>query len=73
MIRTYKNTYGDGRVEYVEYEVDETTETTAYTAEQLSEMTNAELSAICTEMGISGSMTKANMIALILDKQNSIT
>lgn len=48
-------------------------ETTAYTAEQLNGMTNAELSAICSEMGISGSMTKANMIALILDKQNNIT
>lgn len=47
-------------------------EQTAYTAEQLSTMTNAELSAICTELGISGSMTKANMIALILDKQNNI-
>lgn len=47
-------------------------EQTAYTAEQLAEMTNAELSAILAEMGISGSMTKANMIALILDKQNNI-
>lgn len=43
-----------------------------YTAEQLAEMTNAELSVICAELGISGSMTKANMIALILDKQNNI-
>lgn len=43
-----------------------------YTAEQLSAMTNAELSAILADMGISGSMTKANMIALILDKQNNI-
>lgn len=43
-----------------------------YTAEQLEAMTNAELSAILAEMGISGSMTKANMIALILDKQNTL-
>ena len=55
--------------ELVEVPIDEPQ---AYTAEQLAEMTNAELSAILAEMGISGSMTKANMIALILDKQSNI-
>lgn len=52
------------------YELPQIEEQQGYTAEQLAEMTNAELSAICSEMGISGSMTKANMIALILDKQS---
>lgn len=54
--------------ELIEVPVEE--EPQAYTAEQLAEMTNAELSAILADMGISGSMTKANMIALILDKQS---
>lgn len=73
MKRTYKNTYGDGRVEYVEYEVEEAIEETehAYTAEQLEAMTSTELREICSEMGISGTMTKANMISLILGKQSN--
>lgn len=53
--------------EYIESAEDEA----AYTEERLSAMSNAELQAILADMGISGSMTKANMIALILDKQNS--
>lgn len=39
------------------------------TAEQLAEMTNAELSAILAEIGISTDMDKDNMIDLILYKQ----
>lgn len=70
MIRTYKNVDGKGNVTYVEYEVDETTET-AYTAEQLSAMTNAELEAICAELGINPNKNKANMITLIMEKQSN--
>ena len=44
-------------------------ETTTYTAEQLAEMTTAELKAICTELGISTHMDAENMITLIMDKQ----
>lgn len=46
-------------------------ETTAYTAEQLAEMTTAELKSICAELGISATMTKQNMIELILGKQTN--
>lgn len=42
---------------------------TTYTAEQLAEMTTAELKAICTELGISTDMDAENMITLIMDKQ----
>lgn len=71
MKRTYKNTYGDGRVEYVEYEVEEVAETeTTYTAEQLAEMTDEELQSICNSLGISTDMDKDNMISLIINKQN---
>lgn len=74
MKRTYKNIDGKGNVTYVEYEVEEVAETeTTYTAEQLAEMTNAELEVICAELGISTSMVKQNMIDLILVKQNSLT
>lgn len=74
MKRIYKNAYGDGRVEFVEYEIEEAIEEqTAYTAEQLEQMTSTELREICSEMGISGTMTKANMISLILGKQNEVT
>ena len=45
----------------------------AYTAEQLADMTTAELKAICTELGIATSMVKQNMIDLILGKQNNLT
>lgn len=73
MKRIYKNTYGDGRVEYVEYGIEEVAEEqTAYTAEQLEAMTAAELKSICAELGISATMTKQNMIDLILGKQNEI-
>lgn len=44
----------------------------AYTVEQLEPMTSAQLRDICSEMGISGTMTKANMISLILGKQNDL-
>ncbi|MBQ0167499.1 MAG: Rho termination factor N-terminal domain-containing protein [Treponema sp.] len=46
-------------------------EQTAYTAEQLEAMTSTELREICAELGISGTMTKANMISLILGKQSN--
>ena len=52
-----------------EYELPTVEVETAYTAEQLADMSNDELKAILADMGISGSMTKANMIALILLKQ----
>lgn len=74
MKRIYKNTYGDGTVEYVEYEIEEAIEEEAqhgYTAEQLEAMSSAELREICSELGISGTMTKANMITLIMDKQSN--
>lgn len=44
----------------------------SYTEEQLNSITAGELKAICADMGISGSMTKANMISLILCKQSEI-
>lgn len=54
------------------YELPQIEETeTAYTAEQLEQMTSTELREICSEMGISGTMTKANMISLILGKQSN--
>lgn len=40
-----------------------------YTEEELLTMTADELRVICAELGISGTMTKANMISLILNKQ----
>ena len=45
-------------------------ERTLYTAEQLAEMDSDELKTVCAGLGISGSMTKANMISLILTKQH---
>lgn len=66
-----KNTDGKGNITYVDYEVEESTNI-SYTEEELMQMTNAELSAICSELGISGSMTKANMITLIMQKQDRI-
>ena len=41
-----------------------------YTEEELLSMSADELRSICAELGISGSMTKANMIGLILAKQS---
>lgn len=70
MKRTYKNVDGKGNVSYVEYEVEEVAET-AYTAEQLEAMTSAELEAICAELGINPNKNKANMITLIMEKQNA--
>ena len=55
------------------YELPIVEEETTYTAEQLAEMTTAELKAICTELNIPTSMVKQNMIDLILGKQNSLT
>lgn len=46
-------------------------EQTAYTTEQLEAMTSTELREICAELGISGTMTKANMISLIMGKQSN--
>lgn len=40
-----------------------------YSEFELQSMTNAQLQSILADMGISGSMTKANMVALILSKQ----
>lgn len=42
----------------------------AYTAEQLEQMTSAELEQICAELGISPNKNKSNMVVLILNKQN---
>ncbi len=44
----------------------EQAEETVYTEQQLSAMTVTELKEICTSLGISTSMSKANMIQLIL-------
>lgn len=68
-ISTYTEKSAEEFAEYIAYQADEQQ---GYTAEQLEQMTNVELREICSELGISGSMTKANMIALILDKQNNI-
>ncbi len=66
-----KNVDGKGNVTYVEYEVEEVTET-SYTAEQLNGMTVAELEAVCAELGISPNKNKANMVVLILNKQEEL-
>lgn len=74
MKRTYKNIDGKGNVSFVEYEIEEVAETeTTYTAEQLAAMTNAELEAICAELGINPNKNKANMITLIMEKQSNIS
>lgn len=52
-------------------ETDIPQEYSGYTEEQLIAMTNDELRDILADMGISGTMTKANMIALIMSYQNS--
>lgn len=44
-------------------------ETDGYTEEELQEKSNAELTDILAEMGISANMTKMNMIRLILSAQ----
>lgn len=51
-------------------ETDTPIESDAHTAEQLSDMSNAELKTLMADMGIGGTMNKDNMIALILSKQN---
>lgn len=53
------------------YELPIVEEPQAYTAEQLEQMTNDKLKAICIEMNIPTSMVKQNMIDLILGKQNN--
>lgn len=55
----------------VDHYIEQGEQPTAYTAEQLAEMTNAELEAICAELGINPNKNKANMITLIMDKQNN--
>lgn len=50
-------------------EVQNDEEQLPYTENQLLVMTAHELKVICAEMGISESMTKANMISLIMQKQ----
>ncbi len=50
----------------------EETEETVYTEQQLSAMTVVELKEICTSLGISTSMNKANMIQLILSAGGGI-
>lgn len=44
-------------------------EQTTHTVEQLEGMSNSELKEICSELGISETMTKTNMINLIISKQ----
>ena len=53
------------------YELPQIEEPQAYTEEQLSTMTNAELEAVCAELGINPNKNKANMIRLIMYKQNT--
>lgn len=67
MKRIYRNVYKDGTEELVEYEVaDEAPTETSYTEEQLEAKSSTELKAILTDMGISTTMNKENMIKLIL-------
>ena len=54
--------------ELYELPVVDETETEQYTEKQLAAMTNAELQTVLADMGISGTMTKANMITLITSK-----
>ncbi len=67
MKRTYRNVYKDGSEELIEYEVaDEVPTEISYTEEQLETKSSIELKAILTDMGISTTMNKENMIKLIL-------
>lgn len=67
MKRTYRNVYKDGSEELIEYEVaDEVPTEISYTEEQLETKSSTELKAILTDMGISTTMNKENMIKLIL-------
>lgn len=67
MKRTYRNIYKDGTEELVEYDVaDEVPTDFSYTEEQLETKSSTELKAILTNMGISTTMNKENMIKLIL-------
>lgn len=52
------------------YELPIVEEAETITAEQLADMSNAELKTIMADMGIGGTMNKDNMIALIMSKQN---
>lgn len=67
MKRTYRNIYKDGTEEFAEYDVaDEVPTEISYTEEQLETKSSTELKAILTDMGISTTMNKENMIKLIL-------
>ena len=59
----------DWREEIVRRAVAVSASTDAYTREALEAMTNADLEIILAGMGISASMTKANMVMLILAMQ----
>ena len=59
----------DWREEIVRRAVAVSASTDAYTREALEAMTNADLEIILAGMGISASMTKANMVTLILAMQ----
>lgn len=52
------------------YELPIVEETETITADQLADMSNAELKTLMADMGIGGTMNKDNMIALIMSKQN---
>lgn len=56
-------------LEWEVYELPRIEENNIYFEAELLAMTNAELQSVLEEMKISGSMTKANMVALILQKQ----
>lgn len=52
------------------YELPIVEEAETITAEQLADMSNAELKTLMADMGIGGTMNKDNMIALIMSRQN---
>lgn len=51
------------------YELPVVEEVEQYTEQQLAAMSNAELQAVMADMGIGGTMNKANMVALIMSHQ----
>lgn len=51
------------------YELPVVEEVEQYTEEQLDAMSNAELQAVMADMGIGGTMNKANMVSLIMSHQ----
>lgn len=54
------------------YELPVVEEVEQYTEERLATMTNAELQAVMADMGIGGTMNKANMVALIMSHQQEV-